>query len=71
MVVPGGHPNPSHQAEDKDNEAEDDEAGGGVGGGPVVPVLEGTHSGGHTEVLITSLQKEVLIVVLMFECHLV
>ena len=59
MVVPGGDADPRDETEDQDDEAEDDEAGGGVAGGPVLSVQEGAH-GGHAEVLVTSLQQEVL-----------
>ena len=62
VVVPGGDADPSDEAEDQHDEAEDDEAGGGVGGGSVLPVLQWTHGGGHAEVLVTPLQQEVLVV---------
>ena len=61
MVVPGGDAHPGDEAEDQHDEAEDDEAGGGVGGGSVLPVLQGAH-GGHAQVLVTPLQQEVLVV---------
>ena len=61
VVVPGGDADPSDEAEDQHDEAEDDEAGGGVAGGPGLSVQQGAH-GGHTEVLVTPLQQEVLVV---------
>ena len=61
VVVPGGDADPRDEAEEQDDEAEDDEAGGGVAGGPVLSVLEGAH-GGHAQVLVASLQEEVLVV---------
>ena len=66
MVVPGGDPDPRDEAEDQHDEAEDDEAGGGVGGGPVLSVLQGTH-GGHAEVLVIPLEERVLEE--LFKCH--
>ena len=59
VVVPGGDAHPGDEAEDQHDEAEDDEAGGGVAGGPGLSVQQGAH-GGHTEVLVTPLQQEVL-----------
>ena len=61
VVVPGGDPHPGNEAQDQHDEAEDDEAGGGVAGGPGLSVQQGAH-GGHTEVLVTPLQQEVLVV---------
>ena len=59
VVVPGGDADSRDEAEDQDDEAEYDEAGGGVAGGPALSVLQGAHCG-HTQVLVTPLQQEVL-----------
>ena len=61
VVVPGGDADSRDEAEDQDDEAEYDEAGGGVAGGPALSVLQGAH-GGHAQVLVTPLQQEVLVV---------
>ena len=60
MVIPGGDAHSRDQPQHQDDQAEDDQAGGGVGGDPLLSVLQRAHGGGHAEILVISLQQKVL-----------